>query len=46
VLLIGGIVAAAAGVVLYETQNHPDYALATAGAGGGLALSGVIVLTF
>jgi hypothetical protein len=46
VLLIGGLVAAGAGIALYETQNHAPYGLGIAGAGGGLSLGGVVALTF
>ncbi len=45
-LLIGGLAAGAAGIAIYETQNQANAGLALAGAGGGLALGGVIVLTF
>ncbi len=45
-LLIGGLAAVGAGIAIYETQNKSASGLALAGAGGGLALGGVIVLTF
>jgi hypothetical protein len=44
--LLAGIAVAAAGTVLYVTRDHADYGLATAAAGGGMALGGVIALTF
>ena len=45
-LTITGLVAAGIGTALYLAQDEPDYALALAAAGGGLALGGVLVLTF
>lgn len=45
-LTLTGVVAAGTGIALYVTQNQPNYALATAAAGAGLALGGVVVLTF
>ena len=45
-LTIAGLAAAAAGTALYFTQAHARYAVATAAAGGGVALGGVLVLTF
>jgi hypothetical protein len=45
-ILITGLAAVGAGIAIYETQNHSSSGLAIAGAGGGLALSGVVVLTF
>lgn len=41
-----GLAAAGIGTALYYTQDEPSYALVTAAAGGGLALGGVLVLTF
>ena len=41
-----GLAAAGVGTALYFAQDKPDYALATMAAGGGLALGGVLVLTF
>ena len=41
-----GLAAAGIGTALYFAQDSPDYALVTAAAGGGLALGGVLVLTF
>jgi hypothetical protein len=41
-----GLAAAGVGTALYFAQDEPDYALATMAAGGGLALGGVLVLTF
>ena len=41
-----GLVAAGLGTALYFAQDKPDYALVTAAAGGGLALGGLVVLTF
>jgi hypothetical protein len=46
VLLISGLAAVGAGIALYELENHASYGLAAAGLGGGLALGGVVVLTF
>jgi hypothetical protein len=46
VLAITGLAALGAGVALYAAYDHPRYALAVAGAGGGLALGGVVALTF
>jgi hypothetical protein len=46
VLTVVGVVAATAGIVLYETQDKPDYALITAAGGGGLVASGLVVLAF
>lgn len=45
-LTLAGLVAAGTGVALYLTQDRPDYALATAAAGAGLAFGGVVTLTF
>jgi hypothetical protein len=41
-----GIVSAGAGMALYLTADRADAALAGAGVGAGLALGGVVVLTF
>lgn len=44
---IAGLVVAAAGTALYLAQTpHPTYGLATAAGGLGLAVGGVVVLTF
>lgn len=45
-LALTGLAAAATGITLYVTQHHASYGLATAAAGGGLALGGVVALTF
>ncbi len=45
-LLIGGLAAIGAGIALYELDNHASYGVTAAGLGGGLALGGVVVLTF
>ncbi|MEJ7598963.1 MAG: hypothetical protein WKG01_13730 [Kofleriaceae bacterium] len=45
-LSLTGVVAAGIGTALYLAQDAPDYALALAAAGGGLALGGVLVVTF
>ncbi|MDB4955341.1 MAG: hypothetical protein JWO36_2910, partial [Myxococcales bacterium] len=45
-LTFTGIAVAAAGIALYATQNHATYGVATAAAGGGLALGGVVSLAF
>ena len=45
-LAIVGLATAAAGAAIYYGHDHTRYGLATAGAGGGLALGGVVVLTF
>jgi hypothetical protein len=45
-LTLAGLATAAAGLVLYVTQHHASYGLATAAAGGGLAVGGVVALTF
>ena len=41
-----GVATAAAGVAIYLLGDKPDYALAIAGAGGGLAVGGVAILSF
>lgn len=41
-----GLVAAAAGAGIYFGADKPDYALAILGAGGGMALGGLAVLSF
>ncbi len=46
VLTVVGVAAAAAGVAAYLLADKPDYAWAIAGAGGGLAVGGVVMLTF
>jgi hypothetical protein len=45
-ITIVGLAAAAAGVGIYIAKDHPDYALATAVGGGGLALGGICILAF
>ena len=45
-LTVIGLVAAAAGAGVYFAHDHANYGLATATAGGGMALAGVVVLTF
>jgi hypothetical protein len=45
-MTITGVVAAAVGSALYFAENHPSYGLATAAAGGALAVGGVVVLSF
>ena len=45
-LTVLGLAAAAAGAAMYFMQDHADYGLATAAAGGGLAAGGVVSLTF
>jgi hypothetical protein len=45
-LLISGVTAAAIGTGLYFAENHADYGLVTAAAGGALAVGGVVILTF
>jgi hypothetical protein len=46
ILTVSGLVIAAAGVAGYFALDKPDYALATAAGGGGVALGGVLALTF
>ena len=41
-----GLATAGAGIAVYFAADKPTYSLAIAGAGGGLALGGVTVLTF
>ena len=45
-VLITGLVIAAGGAAAYFAQNHPDYALATAATGVGLAIGGGVALSF
>lgn len=45
-LTLTGIAVAAAGTALYLLDGEQDYALGIAAAGGGLAVAGVVVLTF
>ena len=45
-LAVTGLIIAGAGMTAYITQDHASYGLATAGAGAGLALGGVVALTF
>jgi hypothetical protein len=46
ILTVAGVVVGGAGAALYFLNDHADYGLATAAAGGGLAFGGVITLTF
>ena len=46
VFAMTGLVAVVTGIALYVTQDHASYGIATAAAGGGLALGGVVALTF
>lgn len=46
VITLLGIATAAAGVTVYFLADKPDYSWVIAGAGGGLALGGVAMLTF
>ena len=46
IVTVLGLAAVAAGVTLYVVADKPDYSLAVAGAGGGLTLGGVAMLTF
>lgn len=46
VVTILGVATAAAGVAVYLLADKPDYSLAIVGAGGGLAVGGVAMLTF
>jgi hypothetical protein len=45
-MVVAGLAALAAGIVVYETQSKPAYAIGITGAGAGLAVGGVVVLTF
>lgn len=45
-LLVVGLAAATAGLVAYKMDNHASYGVGLAGAGAGVALGGVVVLTF
>jgi hypothetical protein len=45
-LLAVGAVAVATGVAIYERSNQPAYAWAITGGGAGLAVSGLVALTF
>jgi hypothetical protein len=45
-LTLAGVVAAGAGMTAYLAMDKPTSALASAGVGAGLALGGVVVLTF
>lgn len=45
-LTLAGLVAAGAGMTVYLATDRPAGALAAAGAGAGLALGGVVTLTF
>ena len=46
-MVVAGLAAVAAGIAAYELQNsRPSYAIGISGAGGGLALGGVVVLSF
>lgn len=46
IVTVLGLATAAAGVAVYVLADEPDYAWAIAGAGGGLAVGGVAMLTF
>jgi hypothetical protein len=46
IMTLAGVAVAAVGATLYFTQDHADYGLATAAGGAGLAVGGVIALTF
>jgi len=46
VLTLLGLAVAGGGIATYVLQDKPGYALAITGAGGGLLLGGVVVLTF
>ncbi|MFN0246766.1 MAG: hypothetical protein ACKV2T_07640 [Kofleriaceae bacterium] len=46
VVTLVGVATAAAGVAVYFLADNSDYAWAIAGAGGGLAVGGVAMLTF
>lgn len=46
IVTVFGLATAAAGVAIYFAADKPDYAWAIAGAGGGLAVGGVAMLTF
>jgi hypothetical protein len=46
VVTILGVATAAAGVAVYFLADKPDYSWAITGAGGGLAVGGVAMLTF
>lgn len=46
IVTLSGIAVAAIGATLYFTQDHASYGLATAAGGAGLAVGGVIGLTF
>ncbi|HEY5925577.1 MAG TPA: hypothetical protein VIV11_28020 [Kofleriaceae bacterium] len=45
-LTLAGVVAAGAGMTVYLAMDRPDGALLGAGVGAGLALGGIVVLTF
>ena len=45
-LALVGLVAMVSGIVVYEVDHQPRYALATAVGGGALAAGGVVVLAF
>jgi hypothetical protein len=45
-MTLTGVVVAGAGMTFYLAMDRPDAALAGAGVGAGLALGGVVVLTF
>jgi hypothetical protein len=46
IVTVLGVATAAAGVAVYFLADKPDYSWAVAGAGGGLAVGGVAMLTF
>ena len=45
-LTLTGVIAAGAGATMYLAMDRPAYALGIAGTGAGLALGGVVALTF
>ncbi len=45
-MTVVGLVAAIAGTVAYYTQDHTNYGVGAAAAGAGLAVGGVVTLTF
>lgn len=46
IVTLAGVAVAAVGATLYFTQDHASYGLATAAGGAGVAVGGVIALTF
>jgi hypothetical protein len=45
-MVVVGLAALATGLAVYETQSKPAYAIGITGGGVGLALGGVVVLSF